>query len=65
MNTFTDSIETPSGKDTEYENFPVGSWLLPAHLRRHIIIFYRFARVIDDIADNQLIVSLAENQIIN
>ena len=45
-------IETPSGKDAAYENFPVGSWLLSAKLRPHIIIFYRFARAIDDIADN-------------
>jgi len=45
-------IETPSGKDTDYENFPVGSWLLPARLRPHITTFYRFARAIDDIADN-------------
>ncbi|MBT6096161.1 MAG: squalene synthase HpnC [Rhodospirillaceae bacterium] len=45
-------IETPSGKDADYENFPVGSFLLPAHLRPHIARFYRFARAIDDIADN-------------
>ena len=46
------TIETPSGKDADYENFPVGSWLLPAHLRPHIARYYRFARAIDDIADN-------------
>jgi squalene synthase HpnC len=46
------TIETPSGKDAAYENFPVGSWLLPARLRPHIAVFYRFARAIDDIADN-------------
>ena len=46
------TVETPSGKDTAYENFPVGSWLLLAGLRPHIAIFYRFARAIDDIADN-------------
>jgi hydroxysqualene synthase len=46
------SVETPSGKDAAYENFPVGSWLLPARLRPHIAVFYRFARAIDDIADN-------------
>ena len=45
-------VETPSGKDTAYENFPVGSWLLPARLRPHIAVFYGFARAIDDIADN-------------
>jgi len=46
------SIETPSGKDVAYENFPVGSWLLPASLRPHIAAFYAFARAADDIADN-------------
>jgi len=51
MNT-TSNVETPSGKDAAYENFPVGSWLLPAELRPHIAVFYRFARAIDDIADN-------------
>ena len=45
-------VETPSGKDTAYENFPVGSWLLPKAARPHIAVFYRFARAIDDIADN-------------
>jgi len=45
-------VETPSGKDADYENFPVGSWLLPAGLRPHILAFYRFARAIDDIADS-------------
>ena len=45
-------IETPSGKDAADENFPVGSWLLPARLRPHIATFYAYARAIDDIADN-------------
>jgi squalene synthase HpnC len=45
-------VETPSGKDAAYENFPVGSWLLPAALRPHIATFYAFARAIDDIADS-------------
>ena len=45
-------IETPSGKDIAYENFPVGSWLLPRRLRPHVACFYRFARAADDIADN-------------
>ncbi len=45
-------VETPSGKNETTENFPVGSWLLPAELRPHIAKFYRFARAIDDIADN-------------
>lgn len=46
------AIETPSGKDRAYENFPVGSWLLPAPARPHVAVFYFFARAIDDIADN-------------
>ncbi len=48
----TQSAEAPSGKDASYENFPVGSWLLPARLRPHIAVFYAFARAIDDIADS-------------
>lgn len=34
-----------------YENFPVASLLLPAHLRRAVKDIYRFARGADDIAD--------------
>ncbi len=48
----TQTVETPSGKDVAYENFPVGSWLLPAALRPSVAAFYDFARAIDDIADN-------------
>ena len=36
---------------THYENFSVGSWLLPRPLRRHIAAIYAFARTADDIAD--------------
>jgi len=48
----TQEIETPSGKGAADENFPVGSWLLPAPLRPHVATFYAFARAADDIADN-------------
>lgn len=48
----TRAIETPSGKGAGDENFPVGSRLLPPALRPHVATFYRFARAIDDIADN-------------
>jgi len=34
-----------------YENFPVGSWLLPRRARRHLQRIYAFARTADDIAD--------------
>jgi phytoene synthase len=36
---------------SHYENFTVGSWLLPHRLRRHIAAIYAFARTADDIAD--------------
>jgi squalene synthase HpnC len=49
---FGRTAETPSGKGAGHENFPVGSWLLPARLRPHVAKFYAFARAIDDIADN-------------
>jgi len=45
-------IETPSGKGAGDENFPVGSFLLPARFRPHVARYYAFARAIDDIADN-------------
>lgn len=45
-------FETPTGKGSKDENFPVGSFLLPAHLRPHVATFYAFARAGDDIADN-------------
>ena len=44
-------LEISSEKNISYENFPVGSWLLPRALRPHIITFYNFARAADDIAD--------------
>ncbi len=51
MNTAS-PVETPSGKWSGDENFPVGSWLLPASLRPHVAVFYAVARTTDDIADN-------------
>lgn len=36
---------------SHYENFPVASWLCPAHLRGPIAAIYAFARTADDIAD--------------
>jgi squalene synthase HpnC len=46
------SVETWSGKDRGDENFPVGSLLIPARLRRHVHAYYAFARNADDIADS-------------
>jgi squalene synthase HpnC len=34
-----------------YENFPVGSWLVPRRLRPAVLAIYRFARHADDVAD--------------
>jgi squalene synthase HpnC len=48
----TKTVETPSGKGAGDENFPVGSWLLPADLRPHVMAFYDFVRAADDIADH-------------
>ncbi len=39
-------------KNASGENFPVASRLLPRHLRPHVISFYKFARLADDIADD-------------
>ena len=36
-----------------YENFPVGSRLVPARLRRHVWAIYAFARIADDFADEE------------
>ena len=44
--------ETPSGKNANTENFPVGSFLIRPSLRPSIHALYRFARASDDIADN-------------
>jgi squalene synthase HpnC len=48
----TGSLETPSGKTAKDENFPVGSFLIRPDLRRHVHVFYGFARAADDVADN-------------
>lgn len=45
-------VEIWSGKDRGDENFPVGSWLIRADLRRHVHAYYAFARNADDIADH-------------
>lgn len=50
--TAAQSAEPPQQRTRETENFPVGSWLLPAKLRRHIGLYYAFARAADDIADD-------------
>lgn len=39
-------------KSRRDENFPVGSLLIPPHLRADVHAYYRFARTADDIADS-------------
>lgn len=36
---------------SHYENFPVGSWLIPKSRRKHVYSIYAFARTGDDFAD--------------
>lgn len=36
---------------SHYENFPVGSVLIPKPLRKHVYAIYAFARIADDFAD--------------
>ena len=45
-------VETILTKNHKQENFPVGSWLLSKKLKPQILIFYKFARAADDIADS-------------
>ncbi len=47
-----DTLETPSGKGSGDENFPVASRLIAPRLRPHVMRYYDFARAADDIADN-------------
>lgn len=47
----TPTHPTPYTPIKHYENFPVASWLCPAHLRIPIAAIYHFARTADDMAD--------------
>lgn len=54
MQAFSKPVKTPASlplAQTHYENFPVASLLLPAHLRYAVSVIYQFAREADDIAD--------------
>lgn len=44
--------EGAPSKAADDENFPVGSWLLPARLRPYVAQFYAVVRGADDIADH-------------
>ena len=43
---------------SHYENFPVGSLLIPKQLRKHFYSIHSFSRVADDIADENLNISI-------
>lgn len=45
-------LETPSGKGSGDENFPVGSLLIERRLRPTVLAYYAVARATDDVADN-------------
>ena len=54
MQAFSKPVTTPASltlTQKHYENFPVASVLLPAHLRYAVSVIYQFAREADDIAD--------------
>lgn len=36
---------------SHYENFSVGSWLLPRKIRRHVYAMYAYSRYVDDLGD--------------
>lgn len=45
----------PPSARARQENFPVASRLLPAKTRAHVLAFYHFARLADDIADDRYV----------
>lgn len=46
------ALTVERSKNADEENFPVGSQLIAAPLRKHVAAFYDFARTADDIADS-------------
>lgn len=50
-----DRDEPAARKTAAEENFPVASRLVPARLRPHVMAFYAFVRLADDIADAPLL----------
>jgi len=51
------AVETPSGKEAAYENFPVGSFLIAPRHRPHVMAFYAFARAIETPDGPRLIIA--------
>ena len=52
---FTDGLEIPTASQVMAhaggENFPVAAFFLPAHIRRHLLNLYGFARLADELGD--------------
>ena len=48
-------------KSARDENFPVGSWLLPAQLRPRVALFYAVVRGADDIADSPKLAPIVDS----
>ncbi len=58
-------LELTSGKGHAEENFPVSSFLISPQKKIPIRKFYRFARIADDIADNEKISARKKIQILD
>ena len=54
-----------SGKKFQDENFPVASFIIKKKIKKTIRLFYSFARMADDIADNNKISSKNKLMILN
>ena len=54
-----------SGKSFNDENFPVASFVINSNIKKVIRIFYFFARMADDIADNKKLKSSEKLKILN
>ena len=48
----TAAADLASGKGDKDENFPVASILIDKRFREPVMVFYRFARIADDVADH-------------
>jgi len=56
------TLDELRSKDRNLEDFPVGSFFIPKSIRKNVHIYYRYARIADDIADNS---NLSEIQKLN
>ena len=52
-------------KDRNQEDFPIGSFFIPRSIRQSVHTYYRYARIADDIADNNNLSSIQKINILN